>query len=141
MLRNFRLVSTSPLLALSMSMQIIQPYQRTLASPPLTSYKTPTLPNYTLVSQKHSLIPFLLLCSRLLTSHSPSVTSTPLTLDYHIRNSLHQLHVDPLVDPLPRMVTLPHKSREHVYRNILRTTLEPLTNGPSQPSPSAPAPH
>ena len=25
----------------------------------------------------------------------------PSTLDYHIRNSLHQLHIDPLVDPLP----------------------------------------
>jgi len=23
----------------------------------------------------------------------------PSTLDYHIRNSLHQLHIDPLVDP------------------------------------------
>jgi len=31
-----------------------------------------------LQSQKHSLIPFLLLCSRLLTSHSPSTTCTPL---------------------------------------------------------------
>ena len=34
----------------------------------------------------------------------------PSTLDYHIRNSLHQLHIDPLVDPLPHMATLPHKS-------------------------------
>jgi len=35
MLRNSRLASTSLLLALSMSMVIIQPYQRTLVSPPL----------------------------------------------------------------------------------------------------------
>jgi len=63
----------------------------------------------------------------------------PSTLDYHIRNSLHQLHIDPLVDPLPQMVTLPHKSRKRAYRNIL--ALGPLAHGPSQPSPSAPAPH
>jgi len=66
--------------------------------PPLTSYNTP-LPNNTFVSQTHSLIPFLLLCSRLLTSHSPN-NLHPSTLDYHIRNSLHQLHIDHLVDPL-----------------------------------------
>jgi len=35
MLRNSRLASTSPLLALSMSMVTIQPYQWTLVSPPL----------------------------------------------------------------------------------------------------------
>jgi len=50
----------------------------------------------------------------------------PSTLEYHIRNSLYQLHIDPLVDPLPRMATLPHKSRELVYRNILRTTISTL---------------
>ena len=30
----------------------------------------------------------------------------PSTLDYHIWNSLQQLHIDPLVDPLPHMATL-----------------------------------
>jgi len=48
------------------------------------------------------------------------------TLDYHIRNSLHQLHIDPLVDTLPHMITLPQKCRESVYRNILRTTISTL---------------
>jgi len=43
----------------------------------------------------------------------------PSTLDYHIRNSLLQLHIDPLLDPLPHMVTLPHKSRKRAYYNIL----------------------
>jgi len=46
----------------------------------------------------------------------------PSTLEYHIRNSLH----DPSVDPLPRMATLPHKSRDRVYRNILRNTIRNL---------------
>jgi len=50
-----------------------------------------TLPNYIFDSQKHGPIPFLLLCSRLLTSHSPSATSTPLpsttTLGTHSTNS------------------------------------------------------
>jgi len=50
----------------------------------------------------------------------------PSTLDYHIWNSLHQLHIDPLVDPLPHMVTLPHKSRERAYRNLLCTTISTL---------------
>jgi len=50
----------------------------------------------------------------------------PSTLDYHIRNSLHQLHIDPLVDPLPHMVTLPHKCHERAYRNILRTIISTL---------------
>jgi len=50
----------------------------------------------------------------------------PSTLDYHIRNSLHQLHIDPLVDPLPHMITLPQKCRERAYRNILRTTISTL---------------
>ena len=80
MLLNFRLASTSPLLALSMSMEIIQPYLRTQVSPPLISYSTPTLPNCTSVLQKHILTPFLLLCSRLLTSHSPSTTFISLLL-------------------------------------------------------------
>ena len=48
------------------------------------------------------------------------------TLDYHIRNSLHQLHIDPLVDPLPHMVTLPPKSWKRACRNILRTTISTL---------------
>jgi len=55
-----------------------------------------------------------------LSNHHPS------TLDYHIRNSVHQFRIDPLVDPLPRMATLPHKSRERAYRNILRTTISTL---------------
>jgi len=46
----------------------------------------------------------------------------PSTLDYHIWNSLHQLQIDPLVDPLPHMFTLTHNSRKRAYRNILRTT-------------------
>jgi len=50
----------------------------------------------------------------------------PSTLDYHIQNSLHQLHIDPFVDPLPHMTTLPHKSCERAYRNILRTTIGTL---------------
>ena len=50
----------------------------------------------------------------------------PSTLNYHIRKSLYQLHIDPLVDPLPHMITLPHKSRERAYRNILRTTISTL---------------
>jgi len=50
----------------------------------------------------------------------------PSALDYDIRNSLHQLHIDPLVDPLPHMVTLPRKSRERAYRDILRTTISTL---------------
>jgi len=50
----------------------------------------------------------------------------PSTLDYHIWNSLHQLRIDPLVDPLSHMATLPHKSRERAYRNILRTTISTL---------------
>ena len=50
----------------------------------------------------------------------------PSTLDYHIRNSLHQLHIDPFVDPLPHMITLPNKCRERAYRNILRTTISTL---------------
>jgi len=53
-------------------------------------------------------------------------TLHPSTLDYHIRNSLHQLHIDPLADPLPHMATLPHKRRERAYRNILRTTISTL---------------
>ena len=40
----------------------------------------------------------------------------PSALEYHIWNSLHQFH--PLVDPLPHMVTLPHKSCERAYCNI-----------------------
>ena len=65
----------------------------------------------------------------------------PSTLDYHIRNSLHQLHIDPLVDPLPHMATLPHKSLERAYRNILRTTIstlwqmELLNHAPLHPTP------
>ena len=47
----------------------------------------------------------------------------PSSLDYHIWNSLHQLRIDPLVDPLSHMATLPHKSRERAYRDILRTTI------------------
>jgi len=47
----------------------------------------------------------------------------PSTLDYHIRYSLHQLHIDPLVDPLPHMITLPQKCRECAYRNILRDAI------------------
>jgi len=50
----------------------------------------------------------------------------PSTLDYHIRNSLHQLLIDPFVDPLPHMTTFPLKSRERAYRNILRTTISTL---------------
>ena len=50
----------------------------------------------------------------------------PSTLDYHTRHSLHQLHIDPLAEPLPHMVTLPHKSSERAYRNILRTTIKTL---------------
>ena len=50
----------------------------------------------------------------------------PSTLDYHIWNSLHQLHVDPVTDPLPHMATLPHKSRERASRNVLRTTISTL---------------
>ena len=49
-----------------------------------------------------------------------------LRLDYHIRNSLHQLHIDPLVGPLPHMITLPQKCRERAYRNMLRTTISTL---------------
>ena len=49
-----------------------------------------------------------------------------VTINYHIQNSLHQLHIDPLVDPLPHMITLPHKCRESAYRNILRTTISTL---------------
>jgi len=41
----------------------------------------------------------------------------PSTLDYHIRNTLHQLHIDPVMKPLPHMATLPHKSRERAYRD------------------------
>ena len=50
----------------------------------------------------------------------------PSTFDYHIRNLLHQLHIDPLVDPLPHMATLLHKSQERAYRNILRATISTL---------------
>jgi len=50
----------------------------------------------------------------------------PSTLDYHIRNSLHQLYIDPLVDPFPHMIIFPHKCRERAYRNILRTTISTL---------------
>jgi len=50
----------------------------------------------------------------------------PSTLDYHILNSLHQLHIHPLVDPLPHMTTLPQKCCERAYRNILRTTISTL---------------
>ena len=50
----------------------------------------------------------------------------PSTLDYHILNSLHQLHIDPFVDPLPHMTTFPLKSRERAYRNLLRTTISTL---------------
>jgi len=48
------------------------------------------------------------------------------TLDYHIQISLHQLHIDPLVDPLQHTTTLLHKSQERAYRNILRTTISSL---------------
>ena len=50
----------------------------------------------------------------------------PSTLDYHIRNSLHKLHIDPLIDPLPHMITFPQEYRERAYRNILRTTISTL---------------
>jgi len=50
----------------------------------------------------------------------------PFTLDYHIQNSLHQLHINPFEDNLIQMVTLPHKSSERDYRNILRTTVSTL---------------
>ena len=50
----------------------------------------------------------------------------PSTLDYRIRNSRHKFHIDPLVDPLPHMITLPHKSHERAYHNILRTTISTL---------------
>jgi len=50
----------------------------------------------------------------------------PSTLDYHIQNLLHQLHIDPLADPLPHMATLPRKSRERAYCNIRRTTISTL---------------
>jgi len=97
-------------------------------SPLFTSYSTPTLPNSTFVSQKHILIPFLLLCSRPL--NKPLALNRdnlhPSTLDYHILNSLHQLHIDPFVDPFPHMITLSHKCRERAYCNILRTTISTL---------------
>ena len=48
------------------------------------------------------------------------------TLDYRIRNSLQQLHIDPLVDPLPHMITLPQKYGKRAYRNILRTAISTL---------------
>ena len=50
----------------------------------------------------------------------------PSTLDYHIRNSLHQLYIDPLVGPFPHMIIFPHKCRERAYRNILRITINTL---------------
>jgi len=50
----------------------------------------------------------------------------PSTLDYHIRNSLRKLHIDPLVDRLPHVITLSQKYREPAYRNILRTTISTL---------------
>jgi len=58
--------------------------------PPLILISTPTFPN-TFFLQKHILIPFLLLCLRILTSHSPSTTFIPLpsttTSGIHFTNS------------------------------------------------------
>ena len=50
----------------------------------------------------------------------------PSALDYHIQNSLHQLHIDPLVDLLPHMITFPQKCCKHVYRNVLHNTISTL---------------
>jgi len=49
----------------------------------------------------------------------------PLTLDYHILNSLHQLHIDP-GKRSPSCGHLAAKSRERVYYNIIRTTISTL---------------
>ena len=50
----------------------------------------------------------------------------PSALDYHIQNSLHQLHSDLLVDPLSRMITSPHKICKRAYSNILRNNISTL---------------
>jgi len=123
MLLNFRLASTSPLLALSMSMEIIQPY--TGASPL-------TLIQYTYLAQLRFRLtktqPDTLPATLFKTFNKPLALNNlhPSPFDYHIRNSLHQLHIDPLIDPLPHKITLPHKCRERAYRNILRTTISTL---------------
>ena len=122
MLLNFRLASTSPLLALSMSMEIIQPY--TGASPL-------TLIQYTYLAQLRFRLtktqPDTLPATLFKTFNKPLALNNlhPSPFDYHIRNSLHQLHIDPLVVPLPHMITLPHKCRKRAYR-ILRTTISTL---------------
>jgi len=93
-------------------------------------YNTPTLPNCTSVSQKNGLTSDTLPATLFRTFNKSLALSNlhPSTLDYHIRNSLHQLHIDPRVDPLPHMATLLHKleNRERAYRNILRTTISTL---------------
>jgi len=95
-------------------------------SPPLPSYNTPHLAqqHFRLTKTQHDTLP-----ATLFTTFNMSLALSNLhhsTLDYHIRNSLHQLHIDPLVDPLPHMVTLPHESRKRAYRNIPRTTISTL---------------
>ena len=56
----------------------------------------------------------------------PITNLQPSILDYHIRNSLHQLHIDPIIDSPPHMATMLHKSRERAYRrgNVLRTAIQ-----------------
>ena len=61
-----------------------------------------------------------------LNKSQPLCNLHPSTLDYHIWNSLHRLHIDPLVDPLPQMATLLHMSRKRAYCNVLRTTSSTL---------------
>jgi len=47
------------------------------------------------------------------------------TLDYNIWTSLNN-QIDTLLHPLPHMATLPHKSCECAYHNVIHTTISTL---------------
>jgi len=118
MLLNFRLASTS----LARALHVYGDHTALLADtgvPPLNLIQYTHLAqlHFRLTKTRSGTLPVTLFK----TFNKPLALNNlhPSTLDYHIRNSLHQLHIDPLVDPLPHMTTLPQKYRERAYRNIL----------------------
>ena len=104
------------------------------------AHGTHTLPNYTSVLQKHILIPILLLCLRLLTSHSPSTTFIPLlsttTFGTHLTNST----LTPSSTLFPTWPSCNKNVANVPTAAYYALLLHPLAHGTSQPSPSAPAP-
>ena len=118
-LKNFRLASTPLWCASCMYMAIIQHCSQTLVSPPVPYTIHPPFPNVLLFHKNTVWHPRAVLFKTFNKSLALSNLHNS-TLDYHIRNSLHQVHTDPLVYPLPHMTTLLHKSHECAYRNLIK---------------------